>query len=109
MAIRPIDANALRKRIEEWMQELEQGFTVEYAYMGYALDDVLDYIDTAPTVAGKAKWIPTVNPRWPAYSHDKCSACGWTNTKNSQIGVGRKATKFKFCPCCGAIMEDDNG
>lgn len=53
METRPIDANALRKRIEEWMQELEQEFTVEYAYMGYALDDVLDYIDTAPTIEVK--------------------------------------------------------
>lgn len=53
MSTRPIDANALRKRIEEWMQELEQEFTVEYAYMGYALDDVLDYIDTAPTIEVK--------------------------------------------------------
>lgn len=53
MEARPIDANALRKRIEEWMQELEQEFTVEYAYMGYALDDVLDYIDTAPTIEVK--------------------------------------------------------
>lgn len=53
MEARPIDANALRKRIEEWMQELEQEFTVEYAYMGYALDDVLDHIDTAPTIEVK--------------------------------------------------------
>lgn len=53
MSTRPIDANALRKRIEEWMQELEQEFTVEYVYMGYALDDVLDYIDTAPTIEVK--------------------------------------------------------
>ena len=48
--MRMINADVLRKRIEEWMQEVEQEFTVEYAYMGYALDDVLDYIDTAPTV-----------------------------------------------------------
>lgn len=53
MEARPIDANALRKRIEELMQELEQEFTVEYAYMSYALDDVLDYIDTAPTIEVK--------------------------------------------------------
>ena len=53
MGARLIDANALRKRIEEWMQELEKEFTVEYAYMGYALDDVLDYIDTAPTIEVK--------------------------------------------------------
>ena len=50
---RPIDANALRKRIKKWIQELEKEFTVEYAYMGYALDDVLDYIDTAPTIEVK--------------------------------------------------------
>ena len=48
-----LSRNALRKRIEEWMQELEQEFTAEYAYMGYALDDVLDYIDTAPTIEVK--------------------------------------------------------
>ena len=53
MEARLIDANELRKRIEEWMQELEQEFTVEYAYMGYVLDDVLDYIDTAPTIEVK--------------------------------------------------------
>lgn len=53
MEVSPIDANALRKRIKEWMQELEQEFTVEYAHMGYALDDVLDYIDTAPTIEVK--------------------------------------------------------
>lgn len=53
MEVRLIDANVLRKRIEEWMQELEQEFTVEYAYMGYTLDDVLDYIDTAPTIEVK--------------------------------------------------------
>lgn len=53
MSTRPIDANALRKRIEEWMQELEQEFTVEYVYMGYSIDDVLDYIDTAPTIEVK--------------------------------------------------------
>lgn len=31
----------------------KQEVTVEYAYMGYALDDVLDYIDTAPTIEVK--------------------------------------------------------
>ncbi len=57
--MRSIDADVLRKRIEEWIRGLEQEFTVEYAYMGYALDDVLDYIDTAPTVA-----LETVAQYW---------------------------------------------
>ena len=57
--MRMINADVLRKRIEEWMQEVEQEFTVEYAYMGYALDDVLDYIDTTPTAileANAQRW-----------------------------------------------------
>lgn len=31
----------------------ELWLNVTYAYMGYALDDVLDYIDTAPTIEVK--------------------------------------------------------
>lgn len=74
---RLIDASALRKRIEGWMQELEQEFTVEYAYMGYALDDVLDYIDTAPTVQHECtcqKWHPASEtpPLHHKVDEDKC-------------------------------------
>lgn len=74
---RLIDASALRERIEGWMQELEQEFTVEYAYMGYALDDVLDYIDTAPTVQHECicqKWHPAseIPPLHHEVDEDKC-------------------------------------
>lgn len=47
---RLIYANVLRKRIEERIQELDKEITASSAFIGYALDDVLDYIDTAPTV-----------------------------------------------------------
>lgn len=53
MSIRPVDANALRKRIEERIQELDKETSASSAFMGYALDDVLDYIDTAPTIEAK--------------------------------------------------------
>lgn len=51
--MRLIDADALRKRIEEWIQEEESNYyrDIENATTGYVLDDVLDYIDTTPTVA----------------------------------------------------------
>lgn len=54
-ARRPIDANALRKRIEEWIQEEESNYyrDIENATTCYVLDDVLDYIDTAPTIEVK--------------------------------------------------------
>lgn len=53
MNIRPIDANALRKRIEEWMQEFSEEFSTEYRYQRRDLEDLLDYIDTAPTIEVK--------------------------------------------------------
>lgn len=59
--MRPIDADALRKRIEEWIQEEESNYyrDIENATTGYVLDDVLDYIDTTPTVA-----LETDAQRW---------------------------------------------
>ena len=48
MAVRPIDANGLRKSIEVWIQEYTNG-TVG----NLSLDNVLDYIDTAPTIEVK--------------------------------------------------------
>ena len=51
--VRPIDANALRKRIKEWMKKLEKEFNLEYACMSYVVYDVLDFIDTEPTIEVK--------------------------------------------------------
>lgn len=48
MKVRPIDANELRQNIEAWIQEYNDGTVV-----GLQLDDVLDYIDTAPTIEVK--------------------------------------------------------
>lgn len=47
--MRLIDADVLRKRIEERIQEFDKETSASSAFMGYALDDVLDYIDTTPT------------------------------------------------------------
>ena len=48
MKVRPIDANELRQNIEVWIQEYTNG-TVG----NLSLDDVIDYIDTAPTIEVK--------------------------------------------------------
>ena len=48
MEVRPIDANELRQNIEEWIQEYNDG-----TIGGLSLDDVLDHIDTAPTIEVK--------------------------------------------------------
>jgi hypothetical protein len=58
----------------------------------------------------KGEWISTQNPQWKAYWHEKCSVCGWWNTKNATPGRGMKPRDFKFCPVCGAEMTyRDNG
>ena len=59
---RLIEANALRKRIEDWMREMkdQDNSFVEFDREA-TLDDVIDYIDTAPTVQSECtcqKWHP---------------------------------------------------
>lgn len=49
--MRLIDADVLRKRVEERIKEFDKETSASSAFMGYALDDVLDYIDTTPTAA----------------------------------------------------------
>ena len=53
MSTRPIDANTLRKRVEKWIQEFSEEFSTEYRYQGRDLEDLLDIIDTAPTIEVK--------------------------------------------------------
>lgn len=59
----------------------------------------------APVVHGQ--WIEKQNPRWPAYSHEACSICGWWNTKNALCYEGRKKPghSLNYCPNCGAKMD----
>lgn len=96
MNIRPIDANALRKRVKEWMQEFSQEFSTEYIYQRRDLEDLLDYIDDAPTIKKKAHWVFGVTH---GHCWMKCSDC----LKAQQ---GQTAT-FSYCPNCGAEMSED--
>ena len=60
--MRLIDADVLRKRIEERIQEFDKETSASSAFMGYALDDVLDYIDTTPTAILEADTQRWRNP-----------------------------------------------
>jgi hypothetical protein len=57
--MRLIDADVLRKRIEERIREFDKETSASSAFMGYVLDDVLDYIDTTPTAV-----LETVAQYW---------------------------------------------
>ena len=79
--------------------------------VGYSREDAADCIrhmdadDVAPVLHGR--WESVKNPQWPAYSHDKCSLCGWWNTKNALCYDGRKKPghALNYCPNCGAKMD----
>lgn len=76
-------------------------------------DAVKDFAaaDVAPVVHGR--WESVKNPKYPAYSHDKCSICGWWNTRNALCyEEGRRGGhSLNYCPNCGGKMdlEDENG
>ena len=74
-------------------------------------DDAMHCIDTLPAAdvaeVRHGRWERVKNPQWPVYSHDKCSVCGWWNTKNALCyDAGRKpGHSLNFCPNCGAKMS----
>ncbi|WP_105204554.1 hypothetical protein [Neobittarella massiliensis] len=71
-------------------------------------------LDNCPTVDLKdlrphGRWESVKNPRWPAYSHDKCSVCGWWNTRNALCydGGHKPGHSLNYCPNCGAKMIEE--
>lgn len=64
--------------------------------------------DVARVVYGE--WKRVKNPRWPAHSHDKCSICGWWNTKDALCydSSRKPGHRLNYCPNCGAKMEGEN-
>ena len=67
-------------------------------FPSYEMDglDVIRHLNTLPTVDA----VPVVHGRWRYYSTtmQECSECQRHTARH----------KFKYCPHCGAIMEDKN-
>ena len=62
-------------------------------------------VDAEPVRHGR--WIKKINPRWPAYSHDCCSVCGWWNTRNARCydSDHKPGHSLNYCPNCGSKMD----
>lgn len=110
--VRLIDAFHLRERIEAWIHEQESNYyrDIEDATTCYVLDDVLDYIDTEPTIdpessrpvsrwdsSGKYTFMDKKNS-----AAVRCENCGCALHMREY-----KESVWKFCPVCGARMEGE--
>ena len=95
--MRPIDADALKRRLEGWPSEF------------FDYDELVPLIDEQPTlspddVRGVGHWI-TKQEAIDADDYslwDTCSVCGrcdWDCTESES---------FKYCPNCGARMKGEN-
>lgn len=85
--MRLIDADALKRE-----PELLYGLTV-------AITEIQDVINEAPTVEERK------HGRWIEHSEHPigdCSVCG------ERVPIYSGSKKYKICPYCGAIMDDDN-
>lgn len=74
------------------------------------LANAMDFIPSADVVpVTHGRWKRVKNPRWPAYSHGKCSICGWWNTKNALCydDSGKPGHYLNYCPNCGAEMKPE--
>lgn len=95
-----------KEQVLEWFRPY--GHTDEpipFETLAADLRDSIPAADVAPVRHGR--WESVKNPQWPAYSHDKCSICGWWNTKNALCyDNGHKpGHSLNYCPNCGARMD----
>lgn len=89
------------------------GLTIVDPMVAQYADAVLLQIQQAPAAdvveVRRGRWESVKNPQWPAYSHDKCSICGWWNTKNALCydGHNKPGHRLNYCPNCGARMDGE--
>lgn len=93
--MRPIDADGLKKSIEE--DEELKGNSLAYLLMNL----MTCYIDEAPTVDAEpvrhGHWIECPLRKYPKEHIDVCSVCD-----------GKALAKYNYCPHCGAKMDERN-
>lgn len=108
--VRLINANHLRGRIQDWIRELDKLTDVRFVCMGYALDDVLDYIDEESTIDPEnlrpvSRWDSSGKYTFMDKKQSiavRCENCGCALTMREY-----KRNVWKFCPVCGARMEGE--
>ena len=96
-----IDANALIQIIDDWRENIVEtyGTNDEYAKV---LGDVIDIIDSAPTIEerkkGKWEYPPTNGVRPFGFDTVYCTECGFFTVWDNN---------YNYCPNCGADMRKE--
>lgn len=104
MDVRPIDANALNERFEEFKNH-PQNTLKDIVFLDGAMSvvDVAPTLDLAPVVHGE--WVEEIEPNViTASGRDvhlwRCSDCGFTWANKHDV-----LHYFKHCPNCGTKMD----
>lgn len=107
-----IEREALKNELHRRLKFLIAEYGEHDQYTS-GFDDAMDKVekfpaaDVVPVVHGR--WIPRVNPQWPAHRHDVCSVCRWWNTRNALCydGNHKPGHSLNYCPNCGAKMDGE--
>lgn len=101
--MRPIDADALEKTLGEWIRNYWTDVLTDDD-AGSEFADMIEHaetIDTNPTA--HAHWISCENETGEGSNTYKCSACGEIQMI---ISGTPKENGWKYCPHCGAKMDE---
>ena len=112
MAVRPIDANALARRIREYMDDFLNA-TTRHATCRAILSMLGDENQTPTLRTVSREQVEKMRGEWitkhyvdgilEGTNFDECSKCGYQRVfKNPEL-----KTKYMFCPGCGRAMWDE--
>ena len=91
--MRPIDADALKAKMEEeW-------------FGGYPMEIFRGYVDEAPTIKPKCgKWVE-IGENKDGTHNIKCYSCGAKYKSKGHANSYYTKQRFRFCPWCGVRMD----
>lgn len=101
------ELSVLKNTIEQMASDAEDRGERDFCIQ-LTVDDAFALCKLKPvSPAAHGKWERVANPNWPAHIHDKCSICGWWNTRNALCydGSNKPGHSLNYCPNCGAKMD----
>ena len=99
--VRPIDANALEKRMAQCYKEMEAK-NGPYDHYACGFDDAITYVEDAPTIDA----MPVVHARWVhEQRYGDSGGWVWRCTACRREAITPIISALKYCHACGAKMD----